>query len=146
MSIYKKQPGLDILEHLGELHIQNSTSSAESSKHSQSLFETHCKTKRSSACRIFESEQKRNKLQSCLEWSTSTRRLPTPSIGARCFGNEDNTIPLEKVDSILVSETTNNFKVNLSKTFMEKGSNRGVKYVYPVEKISPTNKKLWVQF
>ena len=61
------------------------------------------------------------------------------------FGNEDNTIPLEKVDSILASETTNNFKVNLSKFFMEKGSNRGVKYVYPVEWISPTNKKLWVQ-
>ena len=81
-----------------------------------------------------------------LSESENERLWDTIQVQIPGFGNEDNTIPLEKVDSILVSETTNNFKVNLSKTFVEKGSIRGVKYVHPVEWISPTNKKLWVQF
>ena len=44
------------------------------------------------------------------------------------------------MDSILASETTNSFKVKLSKIFMRKGNTKGVKYVYPVEWMSPTKK------
>ena len=36
------------------------------------------------------------------------------------FGNEDITTPWEKVDSILASETTISFKINLSKIVMRK--------------------------
>ena len=49
-------------------------------------------------------------------------------------------MPLEKVYSILSSETSNSFKVKLTKIFMRKGNNIGVKYVYPVEWNSPTKK------
>ena len=58
------------------------------------------------------------------------------------LGNENITTLQEKVDSILASNISNSVKVKLSKTFMRKRKNRGVKYVYLVEWISPTNKKI----
>ena len=37
------------------------------------------------------------------------------------FGNEERSIPQEKLDSILASETSNSLTENFSKSFMRKG-------------------------
>ena len=59
-------------------------------------------------------------------WETEKVKIPG-------FRNEDITIPLEKVDSTLASETSICFKAKLSKTFMRKGNKKFVKHACPVQ-------------